>query len=141
MIDDRWVQPKAPVLVVCCVENATVPSTSALNVADQLGLLHLSRPWQVGPSFKFVQVASRNVIYPTLTSLPMLAHTCPSVHSLLRSSSSSAFSTVSLGSSLYGWSLAEVIFCFTLSELSSGFPLLLGAPVSCQLALRLWSWY
>jgi len=47
LIDDRWLQPKVPVLVLCVVPNATVQSVSSLDVANKLNLLKLSRPWQV----------------------------------------------------------------------------------------------
>lgn len=47
MIDDRWLQPKVPVLVLCVVPNATIKSVSSLEVANKLNLLSLSRPWQV----------------------------------------------------------------------------------------------
>ena len=47
MLDERWLQPKVPVLIMCCVPNATLTSLSSLKVADTLKLRQLSRPWQV----------------------------------------------------------------------------------------------
>lgn len=47
MTDNKWLSDKIPVLVLCVVPEASVNSVSSLDVADQLDLLHLTRPWQV----------------------------------------------------------------------------------------------
>jgi len=47
MTDNKWLSDKIPVLVLCVVPEASVNSVSSLDVADQLDLLQLTRPWQV----------------------------------------------------------------------------------------------
>lgn len=47
MIDERWLQPKVQVLVLCVVPDGTHDAVSSLDIADKLDLANLSRPWQV----------------------------------------------------------------------------------------------
>lgn len=47
MLDPRWVKPNAPVLILSLVQNASTKSVPSIEVAEQLNLLNVSRPWQV----------------------------------------------------------------------------------------------
>lgn len=60
MLDERWSQPKVPLLVLCLKSDTTVQAVPSITVADQLSLRSLSRPWQV----RQCDVRSMNGILP-----------------------------------------------------------------------------
>ena len=47
IIDERWLQHQAPLLILCVVPNADAPCIPVLHVANQLNLAQLTRRWQV----------------------------------------------------------------------------------------------
>lgn len=47
VVGNRWLQPKAPLLVLSCTTEASNKHYSPICVSDVLGLRELNRPWQV----------------------------------------------------------------------------------------------
>ncbi|XP_012563417.2 uncharacterized protein LOC101240962 isoform X1 [Hydra vulgaris] len=51
IIDERWLQPQSPLLVLCVSPDANVMCIPVLHVANKLKLINLSRRWQVRQCF------------------------------------------------------------------------------------------
>ena len=47
VVGNRWLHPKAPLLVLSCTKAATDKQYSPIHVSNVLGLRELNRPWQV----------------------------------------------------------------------------------------------